>query len=64
MANTELFRNNFKYYSVDVNSLNYNNEPLFFSAILNFNFKLFSILKTRTINLKKKIKQEIILFLG
>lgn len=46
----------FKYYSVDVNSLNYNNEPLFFSAILNFNFKLFSILKTRTINLNKKDK--------
>lgn len=46
----------FKYYSVDVNSLNYKNEPLFFSAILNFNFKLFSILKTRTINLNKKDK--------
>ena len=46
----------FKYYSVDVNSLNYKNEPLFFSSILNLNFKLFSILKTRTINLNKKDK--------
>ena len=28
----------------------------FFSSILNLNFKLFSILKTRTINLNKKDK--------
>lgn len=46
----------FRYYSIDVNSLNYKNEPLFFSAILNFNFKLFAILKTKTINLNKKDK--------
>lgn len=39
-----------------MNSLNYKNEPLFFSSILNLNFKLFSILKTRTINLNKKDK--------
>lgn len=45
-----------KYYSIDVNALNYKNEPLFFSSILNFNFKLFAILKTRTINLNKKDK--------
>ncbi len=46
----------FKYYSIDVNALNYKNEPLFFSSILNFNFKLFSILKTRTIKLNQKNK--------
>lgn len=46
----------FKYYSIDVNLLNYKDEPLFFSSILNFNFKLFSILKTRTIDLNRKDK--------
>lgn len=45
-----------KYCSIDVNSLNYKNEPLFFSSILNFNFKLFAILKTRTIKLNQKDK--------
>ncbi|WP_198306095.1 ankyrin repeat domain-containing protein [Arcobacter vandammei] len=46
----------FRYFSIDVNALNYKNEPLFFSSILNFNFKLFAILKTRTIKLNQKDK--------
>ena len=43
-------------YSVDINKLNSKGEPLFFDAIVNFNFKLFKLLRTKSINLNQKDK--------
>lgn len=41
---------------VDMNKLNSKSEPLFFDAILNFNFKLFKLLRTKRININEKDK--------
>lgn len=43
-------------YSVDINKLNSKGQPLFFDAILHFNFKLFKLLRTKNINLNQKDK--------
>jgi len=42
---------------VDINKLNSKGEPLFFDSILNFNFKLFKLLRTKNINLNQKDKE-------
>ncbi|WP_323668829.1 ankyrin repeat domain-containing protein [Aliarcobacter butzleri] len=47
----ELFIKN---YDVEINELNSEGEPLFFSSLLNFNFSLFKILRTRNTDLNKK----------
>lgn len=51
----ELFIKN---YDIDINELNSKGEPLFFSSLLNFNFALFKILRTRNTDLNKKDKNE------
>ena len=51
-----VLENMLKYYEIDINRLNSNGEPLFFSAILYFNFKLFKLLRTKSINLNQKDK--------
>ena len=43
-------------YNVDINKLNSKGQPLFFDAILHFNFKLFKLLRTKNINLNQKDK--------
>jgi ankyrin repeat protein len=43
-------------YNVDINKLNSKGEPLFFDAIVHFNFKLFKLLRTKTINLNQRDK--------
>ena len=47
----ELFIKN---YDVEINELNSKGEPLFFSSLLNFNFSLFKILRTKNTDLNKK----------
>jgi ankyrin repeat protein len=42
--------------NIDINKFNSKGEPLFFDSILHFNFKLFKILRTKTINLNTKDK--------
>ncbi len=44
-------------YNVDINKLNSKGQPLFFDAILHFNFKLFKLLRTKNINLNQKDKE-------
>lgn len=46
----------FRHSNVDLNALNSLGEPLFFKSILNFNFRLFAILKLKNLDLKKKDK--------
>ncbi len=41
---------------IDINKLNSKGEPMFFSAILHFNFKLFKILRVKNVNLNQKDK--------
>lgn len=43
-------------YNVDINKLNSKGEPLFFDAIVHFNFKLFKLLRTKNINLNQRDK--------
>jgi ankyrin repeat protein len=43
-------------YNVNINKLNSKGQPLFFDAILHFNFKLFKLLRTKNINLNQKDK--------
>ena len=45
-----------KNYTIDINKLNSKEEPLFFNAILYFNFKLFKLLRTKNINLNQRDK--------
>lgn len=47
-----------KTYEIDINSLNSREEPLFFPSLLNFNFSLFKSLRTKTLNLNAKDKNE------
>lgn len=42
--------------NVDINKFNSKGEPLFFDSILYFNFKLFKLLRTKSINLNQKDK--------
>jgi ankyrin repeat protein len=42
--------------SIDINKFNSKGEPLFFSSILNFNFKLFKLLRTKSIDINTKDK--------
>ena len=51
-----VLENILKYYAIDINRLNSKGEPLFFDAILYFNFKLFKLLRTKSINLNKTDK--------
>ena len=41
-----------RFSNIQVNALNIEKEPLFFKTILNFNFKLFAILKSKNLNIK------------
>lgn len=41
-----------RFSTINVNALNINKEPLFFKTILNFNFKLFAILKSKDLDIK------------
>jgi ankyrin repeat protein len=41
---------------VDMNRFNSKEEPLFFDSILNFNFKLFKLLRTKPVNINAKDK--------
>ena len=43
-------------YTVNINKLNSKGEPLFFDSILHFNFKLFKLLRTKSINLNQRDK--------
>lgn len=43
-------------YDVDINKLNSKGEPLFFDSIIHFNFKLFKLLRTKSINLNQRDK--------
>jgi ankyrin repeat protein len=43
-------------HNVDINKLNSRGEPLFFDAIVHFNFKLFKLLRTKSINLNQRDK--------
>lgn len=43
-----------KNYTININSLNSKDEPLFFPPLLNFNISLFKILRTKNINLNSK----------
>ena len=43
-------------YDVDINKLNSRGEPLFFDSIVHFNFKLFKLLRTKSINLNQRDK--------
>lgn len=45
-----------KNYSIDINRLDSKGQPLFFDSILFFNFKLFKLLRTKSINLNQKDK--------
>lgn len=51
-----VLENILKYYAIDINRLNSKGEPLFFDAILHFNFKLFKLLRTKSINLNQTDK--------
>ena len=52
-----------KNYIVDINALNSKDEPLFFSSLLNFNFSLFKILRTKILDFNSKdINEDNILF--
>jgi ankyrin repeat protein len=41
---------------MDMNKFNSKGEPLFFDSILNFNFKLFKVLRTKSVNINEKDK--------
>ena len=41
---------------IDINKLNSKGEPMFFPAILHFNFKLFKLLRIKNVNLNQKDK--------
>ncbi len=43
-----------KTYNININELNSNGEPLFFTSLLNFNFSLFKILRLKNLNLETK----------
>lgn len=52
-----------KNYFVDINALNSRNEPLFFPALLSYNFSLFKILRTKLLSFNAKdIDENNILF--
>ena len=52
-----VLENILRHYNVDINKLNSKGEPLFFDSILHFNFKLFKLLRTKSINLNQKDKE-------